>query len=158
MSTISEIATLSARQTQLDADPLTIEIVCDALANDGRSLADVAHSLGVRTRWLRRWLAATPERMQAYELALAMQIDDSVAATHQELLQATDDDAGKLAERKLKGSLALAQHWAPDRYSTKVDHRHTGGVTVQLMELARPGIVLDGCVTGGDQAAGGDAS
>jgi hypothetical protein len=158
MSTVTEIAKLSQRQAQLDADPLTIEIVCDALANDSRSLADVAASLGVRARWLRRWLSATPDRMQAYELALAMQIDDAVAITHADLMHASDDESGKLAERKLKGSLALAQHWAPDRYSTKIDHKHSGGVTVQLMELSRPGLILDGCVTGGGQAAVGDAS
>jgi hypothetical protein len=148
----------SSRQVEIDSDPRTLDIVCDALANDGRSVADVAASLGVRARWLRRWLSATPERLQAYELALAIQIDDAVAITHAELMHAPDDEAGKLAERKLKGSLALAQHWAPERYSTKIDHKHSGGVTVQLMELARPGLVLDGCVAGGDQAAGGEAS
>ncbi len=129
-SVVTQLSAMGVRQAEVARDPLTIEIVCDRVANDGLTVSAVAQQLGVRGRWLRSLIYANPEWREKFEQAQAMLIDQAVSDSHGCLMAASEKEDAEVAEKQLKGSLAVAQHWFRERYGARVEVNHGGSVSI----------------------------
>lgn len=140
-----------ARLAELQSDPEASEKVFERLTDPDlpMTLDEIAKAWRLPRGRFVDWF--TDEYAETYDRALKVL---GVALGHRvlDLTQAATAETVGLVKFQTDRYLRLAAHWHAERYSPKVEHKHSGGApTLNIVLLERPsdpgalgGVVLDG--------------
>ena len=127
----------------IEGEAGTLEVICTRVS-EGESLADIARAWNVPKGLMGRWLAESPERMQAYKGALSLWGDEK-AQECIGLADGADTEGGAgIAHAKLQidTRLKLAAKWNQEMYGDKVTQVNVGSVNQIDVSLGEGALAL----------------